>query len=267
MLIRVDSREDALHGLFQINLVGTKHQLRSEALPVGDIILSSADGETDYIVFERKSLADLAASIRDGRYKEQSLRLQAFPNVPNHNVVYIVEGDFARYNERFSKIGKKALHSAMCSLNYYKGFSVVRTMSIMETHELIHNYADKLAASPAPYGHYHCHHEQSEEGGVVVPVGACCPPPYCSVLRVKQVKCENITPQNIGEIMLCNIPGVSYKTAAAIVKDYPTMRVLMEALNGSGGDCLAHIMTESESGQQRKLSKKCIQNVYNFLMA
>ena len=115
MLIRVDSREDALHGLFQINLVGTKHQLRSEALPVGDIILSSADGETDYIVFERKSLADLAASIRDGRYKEQSLRLQAFPNVPNHNVVYIVEGDFARYNERFSKIGKKALHSAMCS--------------------------------------------------------------------------------------------------------------------------------------------------------
>jgi 5'-3' exonuclease len=84
---------------------------------------------------------------------------------------------------------------------------------------------------------------------------------------VKQVKCENITPQNIGEIMLCNIPGVSCKTAAAIVKDYPTLRVLMEALKGSGGDCLAHIMTESESGQQRKLSKKCIQNVYNFLMA
>ena len=273
MLIRVDSREDALHGLFQINLVGTKHVMRSESLPVGDVILSSEDGETDYIVFERKSLADLAASIRDGRYKEQSHRLQALPDVHNHNVVYIVEGDFARYNERFSKIGKKALHSAMCSLNYYKGFSVVRTMSIMETHELIHNYADKLAASPAPYGHYHCHHDvggpaQSEEGGVVVPVGACCPPPYCSVLSVKQVKCENITPQNIGEIMLCNIPGVSCKTAAAIVKKYPTLRVLMEAFKTrGGGDCLDDIMTESESGQQRKLSKKCIQNVYNFLMA
>ena len=155
MLIRVDSREDALHGLFQINLVGTKHVMRSESLPVGDVILSSEDGETDYIVFERKNLADLAASIRDGRYKEQSLRLQAFPNVPNHNVVYIVEGDFARYNERFSKIGKKALHSAMCSLNYYKGFSVVRTMSIMETYDIIHSYANKLAASPAPYGYYH----------------------------------------------------------------------------------------------------------------
>ena len=234
-MIRVDMRETELFGLFQLNLKvvpdgvtsNPTHSLRSEALPVGDVILSSADGETDYIVFERKSLADLAASIRDGRYKEQSLRLQAFPNVHNHNVVYIIEGDFARYNERFSKIGKGALQSAMCSLNYYKGFSVVRTMSVLETHELVHSYANKLAASPAPYGHYHCHRDvgvpaQSEEGGVVG--GTVGSPTYCSALKVKQVKCENITPQNIGEIMLCNIPGVSSKTAAAIVKKYPTLR-------------------------------------------
>jgi ERCC4-type nuclease len=294
MLIRVDMRETDLFGIFQMNLkvvsdgVTSKptHSLRSEALPVGDVILSSADGETDYIVFERKSLADLAASIRDGRYKEQSLRLQAFPNVPNHNVVYIIEGDFARYNERFSKIGKGALQSAMCSLNYYKGFSVVRTMSVLETYELVHSYANKLAASPAPYGHYHCHHDvggpaQSEEGGVVVPVGAqggvrdqrllrgamlgtVGSPTYCSVLKVKQVKCENITPQNIAEIMLCNIPSVSSKTAAAIVKKYPTMRALMDALNTDGSEtCLADIRLET----QRKLSKQCISNIHNFLMA
>jgi len=270
MLIRVDMREDALHGMFKMNLKQVPqdndvHVLRCESLPVGDVILSSADGQTDYIVFERKSLPDLAASIRDGRYKEQSLRLQAFPNVHSHNVVYIVEGDFARYNDRFSKIGKVALQSAMCSLNYYKGFSVVRTMSIMETYEIIHSYANKLAASPAPYGHYHCHHDvggpaQSEEGGVG---GACCPPPYCSVLNVKQVKCENITPQNIGEIMLCNIPGISIKTASAVMKKYTTLRALMDALKASGVECLNDIRLET----QRKLSKQCIQNIYNFLMA
>ena len=258
MLIRVDSHEDALHGLFQINVNSAAHQLRSESLPVGDVILSSLDGKTDYIIFERKSLQDLAASIRDGRYKEQSHRLQALPHVHNHNVVYIVEGDFARYNERFSKIGKKALYSAMCSLNYYKGFSVVRTMSIMETHELIQYYADKLAASPAPYGHYYSvdapQPEQPDDAEAVS---------YCSVLKVKQVKRENITPQNIGEIMLCNIPGVSSKTAAAIVKKYPTMRVLMESLKTCGsGNCLNDIQMET----QRKLSKQCIQNIYNFLM-
>jgi ERCC4-type nuclease len=281
MLIRVDMREADLLSLFQINLVGTTHTLQSEALPVGDVILSSVNGETDYIVFERKTLADLAASICDGRYKEQSLRLQAFPNVPNHNVVYIIEGDFSRYNERFSKIGKGTLQSAMCSLNYYKGFSVVRTMSVVETYDIIHSYANKLAASPAPYGHYHCHHDvggpaQSEEGGAQDSQGGvrgqrllrCATlstdgsPTYCSVLKVKQVKSENITPQNIGEIMLCNIPGVSSKTAAAIVKKYPTLRALMDALT-TGENCLADIRLET----QRKLSKQCIHNIYNFLMA
>jgi crossover junction endonuclease MUS81 len=259
MLIRVDMRETELFSLFQINLKVVPdskptHSLQSEALPVGDVILSSADGETDYIVFERKSLADLAASIRDGRYKEQSLRLQAFPNVHCHNVVYIIEGDFARYNERFSKIGKGALQSAMCSLNYYKGFSVVRTMSVLETYELVHSYANKLAASPAPYGHYHPASVADATGDVEAS--------YCGVLKVKQVKCDNITPQNIAEIMLCNVPGVSSKTAAAVVKKYPTMRALMDAL-ATADNCLADIRLET----QRKLSKQCIHNIYNFLMA
>ena len=271
MLIRVDTREDALNDMIRLNLTGTSHTTRSEPLAVGDVILSSDDGKTDYIVFERKSLADLAASIRDGRYKEQSHRLQAIPGMHNHNVIYVIEGDFARYNERFSKIGKKALLSAMCSLNYYKGFSVVRTMSILETYELIHHYADKLSVSPAPYGHYHvvaaaaaavadavANASADADAAAVAETQS-----YCSVVKVKQVKCENITPQNIGEIMLCNIPGVSSKTAAAIVIKFPTLRALMEALQAGGsGDCLADIRLETN----RKLSKQCIQNIYNFLM-
>ena len=292
MLIRVDVREEALYSLFQMNMKlvsydtdntthdKATHALRSETLPVGDVILSSANGETDYIVFERKSLQDLAASIRDGRYKEQSLRLQSLPDVHNHNVVYIVEGDFARYNDRFSKISKIALQSAMCSLNYYKGFSVVRTMSIMETYELIHSYANKLAASPAPYGHYSnvpipniqvpttfpistSDEAAAQDAQETTTANTSSSSSYCSVLKVKQIKCENITPQNIGEIMLCNIPGVSNKTAAAIVKKYPTLRTLIEAFQSSGnGDCLNDIRLETH----RKLSKQCIQNIYNFLM-
>jgi ERCC4-type nuclease len=271
MLIRVDTREDALNDMLRMNLTGTTHTTRSEPLAVGDVILSSDDGKTDYIVFERKTLLDLAASIRDGRYKEQSHRLQAIPGVHCHNVVYIIEGDLARYNERFSKISKKALYSAMCSLNYYKGFSVVRTMSIMETYELIHHYADKLAASPAPYGKYYTPESSAAEAAAATTVSTsgvaatttAIADSYCSVLKVKQVKCENITPQNIGEIMLCNIPGVSNKTAAVIVKKYPTLRALIEAFQTCGSsDCLNDIRLET----QRKLSKQCIQNIYNFLM-
>ena len=252
MLIRVDTREDVLYSLFQSNASGSSaHVLRSESLPVGDVIISSSDGATDYLVFERKSLQDLASSICDGRYKEQSLRLQAFPRVHAHNVVYVVEGDFSRYSARFSNIGKGALQSAMCSLNYYKGFSVVRTMSVAETFEIIHSYANKLSGDEK---------RPQQEGGLG---GACCPPTYCSALKVKQVKCENITPQNIGEIMLCNIPGISNKTAAAVMKKYTTLRALMDALKEGGDAFLADIRLET----QRKLSKQCIQNIYNFLMA
>jgi ERCC4-type nuclease len=254
MLIRVDTREDVLYGLFQANVSdASAHVLRSESLPVGDVIISSSDGATDYLVFERKSLQDLASSICDGRYKEQSLRLQAFPRVHAHNVVYVVEGDFSRYSARFSNIGKGALQSAMCSLNYYKGFSVVRTMSVAETFEIIHSYANKLSG-----GDKRPHDSQGGvRGAMLGTVG------YCSALKVKQVKCENITPQNIGEIMLCNIPGISNKTAAAVMKKYTTLRALMDALKEGGDACLADIRLET----QRKLSKQCIQNIYNFLMA
>jgi hypothetical protein len=56
---------------------------------------------------------------------------------------------------------------------------------------------------------------------------------------------------------------VSCKTAAAIMKKYTTLRALMDALKASGVECLDDVRLET----QRKLSKQCIQNIYNFLMA
>jgi hypothetical protein len=48
---------------------------------------------------------------------------------------------------------------------------------------------------------------------------------YCSV--IKKVKKENITPDNIGEIMLCQIPGISSTTAIAILKEFQTLPKLL----------------------------------------
>jgi hypothetical protein len=47
------------------------------------------------------------------------------------------------------------------------------------------------------------------------------------------------------------------------MKKYTTLRALIEALKEAGsGECLADIRLET----QRKLSKQCIHNIYNFLM-
>jgi ERCC4-type nuclease len=189
-------------------VIATSHEIKSERLPIGDIILHdpSQGQQKDIVIFERKTLADLAASIRDGRYKEQSFRLietAAATGFHTHNIVYIIEGDLSRYDERHTQITKTALQSAMVSLMYYKGFSVIRTMNLGETAEFILNFADKVA----------------KEGPLPV---ADLPTPTASYSEVsaKKEKRDFITRENIGEIMLAQVPGVSAKMAAAILAKY-----------------------------------------------
>lgn len=186
-------------------VIATSHEIKSERLPIGDIILHdpSQGQQKDIVIFERKTLADLAASIRDGRYKEQSYRLIETADATGfhtHNIVYIIEGDLSRYDERHTQITKTALQSAMVSLMYYKGFSVVRTMNLGETAEFILNFADKVA----------------KEGPLSIAdtTGA------YSEASMKKEKRDFITRENIGEIMLAQVPGVSAKMAAAILAKY-----------------------------------------------
>lgn len=194
----------------------TNHEIKSERLPLGDIILHDPiQGQglgRDIVIFERKTLADLAASIRDGRYKEQSFRLietAAATGFHTHNIVYIIEGDLARYDERHSRITKTALQSAMVSLLYYKGFSVVRTMNVGETAEFILNFADKVA-------------KESTDGtkpAYDAEAAAATAQAYSEV-SAKKEKRDYITRENIGEIMLAQVPGVSAKMASAILAKY-----------------------------------------------
>ena len=196
-------------------VLATNHEIKSERLPLGDVILHDpSQGQglgRDIVIFERKTLADLAASIRDGRYKEQSFRLietAAATGFHTHNIVYIIEGDLARYDERHTQITKTALQSAMVSLMYYKGFSVVRTMNVGETADFILHFADKVA----------------KEGPLsVTDTRTATATPTAQVyseVSAKKEKRDYITRENIGEIMLAQVPGVSAKMAAAILAKY-----------------------------------------------
>lgn len=179
------------------------HEIKSERLAIGDVIIATT-ANNPVVMFERKTLADLAASIRDGRYKEQSFRLletASSTGFSPHNIVYIIEGDLTRYDERHTQITKTALQSAMVSLMFYKGFSVVRTMNVGETADFILHFADKLA----------------KDGAAPVPQDDT----YSEVAAAaKKEKRDYITRENIGEIMLAQVPGVSPKVAAAILSKY-----------------------------------------------
>jgi ERCC4-type nuclease len=80
---------------------------------------------------------------------------------------------------------------------------------------------------------------------------------YCSV--VKKVKKENITKENIGEIVLCQIPGISSINAIAIMKNFESFPHFMEEIL-QNPDVLNN-MTYETNGTKRKISKKIIENI------
>ena len=86
---------------------------------------------------------------------------------------------------------------------------------------------------------------------------------YVSV--IKKVKKENITPDNIGEIMLCQIPGISSVTALAIMEKYKNLPNLIKEIE-TNNDCLKDITSTNTKGQLRKINKTSIANIVKFLL-
>lgn len=208
--------------------------VETEMLPLGDIIIRSETQQMDndksndttpkykeLIIFERKTIKDLVSSIKDGRYSEQSFRLSNLPH-PNHNIVYLIEGDIASFNSFKEKTNLQTIYSAIFSLCYYKGFSVMRTTSIAETANVLCNIITKMASESLKKPYYSA---DLEDGTTAMQVGSVSIPPepsdpslsYCHA--IKKHKKNNITPENIGEIMLCQIPGVSSATSKELCKN------------------------------------------------
>ena len=270
MNLKIDVREAELIKKCQANIEMISNfkniKLVPVQLPLGDIILN--DGEKDLLIIERKSLSDLAASIKDGRYEEQSYRLKNLWH-HNHNIIYLIEGDFNRFNSFKDRIDKLTLYSALLSINYFKGFSVWRSMSIDETALMVCNMAYKLNKENDKQPFYSNHlsssttvtkEETNTEESAATLVSS--DKDYCSV--VKKVKKDNITTENIGEIMLCQIPGVSSVSALAILAEFKTLPNLIKAID-TNETCLNNICTTDANGKSRKISKAAIATIIKFL--
>ena len=81
MKIIVDNRERALIPILKTTIENKKLPIEIiiDTLEIGDAIIRDSN-DNDLLIVERKQLSDLAASIRDGRYSEQSYRLNGnFP--------------------------------------------------------------------------------------------------------------------------------------------------------------------------------------------
>ena len=303
MIIKVDNREsEILTQIKQLVLfipIFKQIKIVTENLPLGDFII--ADETEDKLIIERKTITDLLASIKDGRYDEQSYRLNGLKH-HNHNIIYLIEGDVNKVN-RFksdNKPEKLTAYSAMFSLNYFKGFSVFRTFTMEETALMICNMAYKLEkgiasgkkgfyqnVTPNPIlfdtpleepkleetqepkleetfnqedqtQNQNQNQNQKQEEDIQAT-----DKDYVNV--IKKVKKENITPDNIGEIMLCQIPGISSVTALAIMNKFNSFTELIKQVEANE-ECLKDLSYRNSKGQTRKINKTSTANIVKYLL-
>ena len=272
MKIILDEREHVLYEKCQILLQLEKQStisITKKVLPLGDILICD-DNDKILLIVERKSFADMLSSIKDGRYEEQSYRLIHSSDMPPHSIIYLLEGMFSQL--RFPN-DKKIIYSAITSLMVFKGFSVYRTATTHETAEWLLHMTEKMGREMTKgrelWGTTITNNDV-EPNVIYATIDPNAKPAttaadYCNV--VKKVKKENITPENIGEIMLCQIPGVSSITAISIMQKFSGgFPHLLDELKRNP-TCLENILVGAEAWKQRKISKSCVENIQRFLLA
>ena len=294
MKVIVDERETLLYEKLDARLCAQTRagcvNVSKAVLPLGDVLIQTNEGK-DVLIIERKTFSDLLSSIKDGRYEEQSYRLLNSSGFPPHSVFYLLEGMFSQLR---SDIEKKIIYSSMTSLQFFKGFSVHRAATVSESAEWILYMADKIdrefSKGKIPYyltnaylGNMSASNttdtNASCQANVLYPFStqqtqpepvACVNPVtpelsgsnYCTV--VKKVKKDNVTPDNIGEIILCQIPGISSVTAMAIMKHFNTFPKLIEELQ-KNSQCIENLTIEN-NGKIRKINKTSIENIKLYLL-
>lgn len=256
--------------------------IQTMSLHIGDIFIST-DDDKHVCIFERKTLTDFISSIKDGRYKEQSYRLLHSTQIHPHNIFYIVEGTM---NQIKSPAEKKMLYGAMTSLHFFKGVSLIRTTCVSETVEHILYFAEKVAknAKEGIFPKYENNgsganpNNNMEKEAAPLDAGAST---YTSV--VKKSKKENVTPENIGVLLLSQIPHVGTKVAESIMKKYEgsIMKFLLalkddeesaklDGIDGADDDPFSGIKCGSMEGitfeNGRKIPASTIANIRAYLL-
>ena len=101
-------------------------------LDVGDIAICQMENKSVKIlaIFERKTVNDMLSSLKDGRYKEQKLRLMSnYHQDKTKRIYYILEGD----TNSLTKENDTKFWGAWISTQIRDGIEIIRTANISET--------------------------------------------------------------------------------------------------------------------------------------
>jgi ERCC4-type nuclease len=228
----VDHRENAVKQILQ------EPYIEYQMLEHGDFAFEY-NGEMKLII-ERKTIPDLCASIKDMRYKNQKQSLLS--TYPKEAICYVIEGDiqYCKQSGTVGGISIDAIQSCIINTMLRDGIKVFNTKNVTDTCDLIKQIYNRFSKDPDKYF-------------VALPL-----------TETAVVKEKGITPESCYIAQLCQIPGISKKTAEAIAEKHPCMSALFKALSGNSKTAFDGIKTECK-GRQRNISSACVHNIMEFM--
>ena len=239
MKLIIDTRETGSVAK-ELDKLNTPYSI--EPLSVGDFAIRNDEGES-VAVWERKTCADLAASINDGRYAEQKGRLNA---MDCRWKGYIIEGYYPERGLTIPKAGGKltivprlTIDSVKLGLSLRDGFTVYELADSNHTAVFLTKMLTKLPEYLRLKGSTANYEE-------------------ALIKSISTVRKENMTPEVCYIAQLSQIPGVSHGIAQAIQRSYPSMRTLLT-------ECTVDALSEIKATDSRRLGKVLAQRIVEYM--
>ena len=225
--IYVDTRECKLRELLEKN--GTAFV--TKPLELGDILIEHPKRQ---ILVERKTIADFHASITDGRYKNQKLRLLEWRNTDEQpsarkNIIYLFE-------EKTGDNKDRAYWGALVNMILRDNIGVIQCDGMVRTAQVIADIKKKLDEDKF---------DELEGGGRNISLEG-------------YAKGKFNTPKHcyLGQLSL--IPGLSPAIAGKIAEKYPNMRALLDQMDLKE---LANIRIT----EKRRLGDKLAEKIHSYI--
>ena len=229
--IVIDNRENKLIELLEKNNIN----ITKKNLEIGDIIILS--DEKPIIIIERKTLSDLSASIKDGRYKEQKIRL--IHNYKDCKKIYLIE------NSGHFDLGNSILMSTKINGILRDNISVLESSSLINTYEILM----KIVNNIPKYLDILLNNKNNDES-------------YVSCIQIN--KKANLNKENIEILQLSVIPGISKNIAKVILNHFGSIREIYKLLDIKDKNEFIKEISELKNGK-RKLGKKLSEKFVDFI--